>query len=361
MASLRRRLGALISLCVLTLVVTGARALAADAFTVRGLDVDVTAATVAAAKEQALAEAERTGFRRMLERLTSPADLARLPAADARQYVRDVSVEQERSSAVRYLATMTVRYNPVAVKKLLRESGVKFAEPRQRAVVVVPLLRPAGGGLPAAWDEPGPWRAAWSNFGGDGLVPLVVAGTPPDPTGAASPPVDRIVALQPDLLAAIGARYRTGDVLVAIAAITANGAVEVSLSGGGSLPRPFDSKTFTAAEGGPEAAMRAAVAEISQSYDSQYKQQNTLSFDRSASLAAIAPLSGLGDWLALRERLGRAPQVRRWEIVSLTRDEAALSLHVVGETEQVRAALASAGLILEQGEGSWILRIGGGR
>jgi hypothetical protein len=126
------------------------------------------------------------------------------------------------------------------------------------------------------------------------------------------------------------------------------------------LPRPFDSKTFTA-EGGPEAAMRAAIAEISQGYEAQYKQQNTLSFDHSASLAVIAPLSGLGDWLSLRERLGRVPQVRRWEIVSLTRDEAALSLHVVGETEQVRAALASAGLTLEQVGGFWTLRIGGGR
>jgi len=360
MASLRRRLGALILLCVLTIVVTGPRALAADTFTVRGVDVDVTAATVAAAKEQAMAEAERTGFRRMLERLTSPADLARLPAVDARQYVRDVAVEQERSSAVRYLATMTVRYNPMAVKKLLRESGIKFAEPRPRALVVIPVLRPAGGGLPAAWDEPGPWRSAWTGLGGGGLVPIAVAGSVPDPTGAPPPPVDRIVALQPDILSAIGARYRTGDVLVAVATVTANGGVEVSLSGGGSLPRPFDSKTFTA-EGGPEAAMRAAVADIAQTYETQYKQNNTLAFDHAASLATVAPLTGLGDWLALRERLGRVPQVRRWEIVSLTRDEAVLSLHVVGETEQIRAALASAGLVLEQGDGNWTLRIGGGR
>ncbi|CCG40020.1 conserved hypothetical protein [Magnetospirillum molischianum DSM 120] len=338
---------------------TGPRALAADTFTVRGLDVDVTAATVTAAKEQALAEAERTGFRRMLERLTTPADLARLPATDARQYVRDVAVEQERSSAVRYLATMTVRYNPAAVKKLLREAGVKFAEPRSRALVVVPVLRPAGGALPTVWDEPSPWRAAWVAQGGGGLVPLAVAASVADPT-VASPPVDRIVALQPDILAAIGARYRTGDVLVAVATVNAAGAVEVTLGGGGSLHRPFDSKTFTA-EGGPEAAMRTAVAEIAQGYETQYKQQNMLAFDHAATLPTIAPLSGLGDWLVLRERLGRVPHVRRWEIVSLTRDEAALSLHVVGETDQVRAALASAGLNLEQAEGVWTLRIGGAR
>jgi len=366
MASLRRRLGALILLGFLLVVAGAARAVAADAFTVTGIDVDVSAANVAQAREQALAEAPRLGFRKLLERFVTGGDIGRLAAVDARQYVRDVSVEQERASAVRYLATLTVRYNSVAVRRLLRESGVKFTEPRLRPVVVVPLLRGANGALPARWDEPNPWRAAWSAAGDSilgGLVPLVVASLPaptPDAAGAVppGPPVDRLAAFDPLLLGYVGARYRTTDVVVAIASPNASGGIDVTLGGIG-LPRPFDFRAY-GGEAGLDAAMRAAVADIDQGFEGQQRQQNTLSYDHPASQAVVAPLSSLADWVSLRERLGRVPQVRRWELVSLSRDEAALTLHTVGDPEQVRGALAGVGLTLEPGEPTATLRLGGG-
>jgi hypothetical protein len=360
MASLRRRLGALILFGFLFAVVAAPQAGAADAFTVTGIEVDVSAANVAQAREQALAEAPRLGFRKLLERLVV-GDPGRLAALDGRQYVRDVSVEQERASAVRYLATLTVRYNPVAVRKLLRESGLKFTEPRLRPVVVVPLLRGAGGALPARWDEPNPWRAAWTNAGEaitGGLVPLVVAALPANADPAALPPPERLAAGDPQWLGYLGARFRSGDVVVAVATPTASGGVEVALTGIG-LPRPFDLRTY-GGEAGFDAALRAAVADIDQGFETQQRQQNTLSYDHPATQAVVAPLSGLSDWLSLRDRLGRVPQVRRWELVSLSRDEAALTLHTIGEAEQVRAALAAAGLTLEPGEPAAVLRLGGG-
>ena len=348
-------------------------ALAADPFTVTGIDVDVSAANVAQAREQALAEAPRLGFRRLLERLVGASDVVRLAGIDGRQYVRDVSVEQERASAVRYLATLTVRYNPAAVRRLLRESGAKFTEPRLRPVVVVPLLRGAGGTLSPRWDEPNPWRAAWVAAGdtiGGGLVPLVVASLPPpapDPTGAVPPglPVERLAAADPAVLSAIGARYRSADVVVAIASPSASGGLEVMLSGIGAS-RPFDFRAYSG-DGGLEAAMRSAINDIDQGYEAQQRQQSQQqpppSYDRSApqsSQSVVVPLTGLPDWVAFRERLGRVQQVRRWELTTLSRDEAALVLHTVGDSEALRAALAGAGLILEPGEPAGVLRLGGG-
>ena len=80
-----------------------------DAFTVRGVDVDVSAANPQAAKDQALAEGQNRAFHQLLDRLIQPADQSRLPKADGTQYVRDFSVDQERASATRYIATLTVR------------------------------------------------------------------------------------------------------------------------------------------------------------------------------------------------------------------------------------------------------------
>ncbi len=332
---------------------------AADAFAVRGIEVDITAQAVAAAKEQAIAEAQRVGFRRLLERLTMPADHGRLPHADALQYVRDVAIEHERSSAVRYIAALTVRYNSSAVKKLLRDAGIKYAEPRPRPVVIVPVFRPIGTGRALLWDDPNPWRAAWLGQGSGGLVPLVV------PTGdvadAQGLPVEKALAGDAEALGALGSRFRTPDVLVMAAMVNgAANAVEVTATGMPGVMKPFDIRSYPIGEAGLDAVLRHAAAEAAQTLDNAYKQQNLLSFDRAASMAVMVQLRGLEDWVAVRERLGRVTQVRRWEIVSLSKEEAALMLYTVGEPEQVKATLGAAGLQMDWNDGFWAMRLRGG-
>ncbi|CAA7627191.1 conserved hypothetical protein [Magnetospirillum sp. UT-4] len=320
-----------------------------------GIEVDVSASGTQAAKDQAIAEAQRQGFRMLLDRLIQPADQARLPKAEAAEYVRDFTVDRERSTSTRYLATLTVRYNPAAVKRLLQGAGIAYAEPRVRPVVVVPVLKNAAGRL-VLWDEPNPWRAAWAASGSGGLVPLVV---PPGDIGDVQA-ITAEQALAADLRAmqGLGARWRTPDVLVAAAALAPGGKVmEVVLHAGPTAPKPFDSLAYKLAEGETvEALMARAARDIARAIDTVYKQPNLLEFDRAGTLSTLVPLQGLPDWLTVRERLARVSQVRRWELVSLSKAEAAIVLHTVGDAEQVRAALGRAGLALDWGEGLWVMR-----
>jgi hypothetical protein len=347
-------LGAIRLLCaVLAVSAIPVLAWAADPFQVSGIEVDVTAANVAAAKDKAIADAEREGFRRLLERLTQPADHGRLPKADPIQYVRDVAIEQEKSSTVRYIATLSVRYNAASVKKLLQGAGLKYADPRPRPVAVVPLYR--AGGRALLWDDPNPWRAAWALVGNGALVPLAIPSG--DLADVQSLPTDKAMAADGPALAAFAQRYRTSDVLLATAMVNAAGsAIEVTLGGSAGIPKPYETKTYPIGEAGPDAALKVAALDIAQGLDATYKQQNLLAFDRAASLPVMVALKGLDDWVAVRERLGRVPQVRRWEIVSLSRDEAAIVINTLGEPDQVKGALANAGLVLEQGEGFWTMR-----
>ena len=343
-------------LLLLLLIAAASPAMAApDAFSMRGIEVDVTAANVTAAKEQAVAEAHRIAFRRLLERLTMATDYGRLPNVDPMQYVRDYALEQERSSTVRYIATLTVRFNSAAVRKLLRDAGLHYAEARPRAVVVVPVFKGKDGRM-VLWDDPNPWRAAWYAQGTGGLVPLLVPQG--DVIDAASINAEQAMALDPDRVAALSQRYRTPDILVAAAAISQSGTqIDVSVRGTPGLPRLFESKSWELPEGvAPETVLRHVAAEMGAAMDSAYKQGNLLQFDRAATLSTLVPLTGLDEWLAVRQRLSQVSQVRRFEVVSLSRQEAALVLHILGDQEQVRTALAGAGLSLEWGDGYWLMR-----
>lgn len=363
MPSLRFPRAWLLSLAVLAMVcaVSPVRAQAAgDAFAVRGVDVDVTAANPQAAKEQALAEGQERAFRTLLERLTQPADHARLPKVDGTLYVRDFSVDQERSSATRYIATLTVRFNPTAVRKLLQGEGIAYAEPRGRVLVVVPVYVPTGGRA-VLWDDPNPWRDAWNALGGGGLVPVAVP--PGDLADVQTITAERALAGDVQAMQSMGARWRTSDVVVAVASPSPGGkGLDVSLIASPSAPKPFDSIAYPLTEGeNLDAVMLRAVQNINQNMDTVFKQPNLLAFDRVGSLSTLVPLAGLADWLNVRERLSQVPQVRRWELVSLSKAEAALVLHTVGEHDQVVAALQRAGLGLEPAEGYWIMRPVSGR
>lgn len=329
----------------------------ADAYSVRGIDVDVTAASVTQAKEQAIADGQRQAFRLLLERLTAPEDHPRLPAVDGIDYVRDFSIEQERSTAVRYLATLTVRFNPAAVKKLLREAGINYAEPRGRSVVVVPVFQPAQGRA-VLWDDPNPWRAAWQRLNGGGLVPLTVP--PGDLADVQAITADQALAGDAERVRLLSEAYRGADVMVVAAGIQPGGAgVDVLLHSSANAPKPFDSVAYRLADGeSVEQLLARAARDIQRAIDTAYKQPNVLQFDRAASLAALVPISGFEQWLGVRDALGRVPQVRRWELVSLSKAEAAVILHIVGDQEQVRGALARQGLTLDWTDGYWTMRSG---
>lgn len=331
----------------------GARAQAGfDPYAVQGVEIDVSAANTQAAKDQGLVEAQRQAFASLLERLTAAEDRARLPKADGVEYVRDFTVEQERTTATRYIATLTVRFNAAAVKRLLQSAGIAVAETRARPVVVVPVFV-AEDGRAVLWDDPNPWRAAWSALHGGGLVPLVL---PLGDLGDVQT-ITPAQALAGDALAmqSLGARWRTPDVLVAAATLRGK-VVDVALHAGPTTPKPFEALSYKQAEGETaEALLARAAKDVSRAVDTMHKQSVHAAGGDSGTLSALVPLSGLNQWLAVRDRLGRVPQVRRWELVSLARTEAAVILHVSGDSAQLGEALAKGGLTLAWHDGFWTL------
>lgn len=338
-----------------------AGAQAADAFTVRNVAVDVTGQNANAAREQALAEGQRLAFRRLLERLTDPSSHARLPQTTNDQIiemVRDLAIEHEKSSSVRYIASLSVRFKPDAVRRLLRDANIAYAETRSRAVLLLPVH--VAGGRAVLWEDPNPWRTVWAGRAASGLVPVVVPfGELADVTAI---DVDGATAGDIEGMAAIGERYGTSDVMVAVAEVKPGGdarpEVDVRLLvNGPSVPRPWDAQTFTATETETlETLLKRSAEETAAAIDEAYRSENLLQFNRAASLSAVVPIQGMADWMAVRERLGRVAAVRGYELVSISRGEAAVILHFVGDQQQLEATLAQNGLPLAWGNGLWIMQ-----
>ena len=101
--------------------------------------------------------------------------------------------------------------------------------------------------------------------------------------------------------------------------------------------------------------MARAAAELSRRVQDNWKNDNLLHFTRKAVVAVTVRIGGLGDWLAVRERLERVAVIRKAELVLLSRDEVRVNLHYIGEPEQLSLALEQADLTLSRDGDDWLL------
>ena len=357
--------GAGVALLVLAPGMFSGRAGAQEVFTVTDVRVDATAKTAAAARETARAEGERRALGRLLARLTLRADQARLPVLERSQIaalVRNFEVEEEKTSSVRYLAKLTIRFKRKALRRLLRAHDIPFAETLSEPVLVLPVYEVAD--ALALWDDPNPWREAWARQPKrDGLVPLVV------PLGDLSDIADigAEQALRGDdaRISAIAWRYGAADALIALARLRAVPLenlpqVEVSVGRFGASAREWAIvETFTAASpDGLEELLARAAEVVAVAVEENWKRDNILRFDRQGDITVAVPIERLEDWLEVRKRLQRVAFIRRSDLVYLSRGEARARLRFIGEVEQLALALAQSDLILSREASSWILRLG---
>mgnify|MGYP003979443031 FL=1 len=137
----------------------------ADIFTVQGLAVDVTAESAVAARRQAMREGQRQALNILLRRITLRTDHLSLPdpSDDAiTQIVATVEVAKEKTSTIRYLAELTVRFRRNAVRGLLRGVGISFSETRAKPILVLPIFEK--GAVLSLFEAGNVWRGAWQRL-----------------------------------------------------------------------------------------------------------------------------------------------------------------------------------------------------
>lgn len=134
-----------------------------DVYTVRDIHVDVTASDSVAARNAAINRAQSTAFDRLVERLVPRWEQARLDNMDADQIspmIRDFSVNNERRSATRYVADITVRFNENIVQTFFDRQQIFYSDQPRPPVLLAPIWR--DGNELILWQDNNPWRVVWN-------------------------------------------------------------------------------------------------------------------------------------------------------------------------------------------------------
>jgi hypothetical protein len=363
---LQSRPGGVLLVALLGLCLTPAPALAQSdmaVFQVSGIEVDASAADAVAARQQAVRAGQREGLDRLLRRLVPAEEYQLLPAVgdlNVDRYVQNFEIANEELSATRYLAQLTVRYEPDAVRELLQTSSLSFAQTRSVPIVVLPLYQgPDGVRL---WPDDNPWWQAWAdNLDPERLLRLVL------PLGdledMVSLTADQVQARDRGALTSFAERYGSEDALVVSAAPlaaeqVAEGAVGVQLA----MERIGYVEQVNPPEmirGRPGQTLEElhgeAVRGLQSSLDERWKSANLLRFDQAGLMVVDIPITALSDWVGINRGLESLPEVSQVEIASFARDNVRAQIRYIGDQFRLEQALAQLGLTLSREGESWLL------
>ncbi|KLN60191.1 hypothetical protein WH96_13480 [Kiloniella spongiae] len=331
-----------------------------EVYTVHGISVDATADTVIEAKKAALSQGYEKAFLALIRKLVPEHDHAKVPklnSKDALNYVLDISLSAERSSSVRYIANMTVRFKESQTRGLLRNSGAAIAETVSKPVLIIPIEKRADSSL--LWEDRNQWRTAWGGVGAsNGLVPLTMPLGDLDDLAL----VDAKGALAGNEgLWKLAGKYGSSDVFLSVAEITNDGAaanlsaVRVGRFGEG---RRYQLNVTKAEGETTQKMLRRAARSLDNSLQHDWKQANLLQFGVERWIQVEVPISGLQDWVLVNNRLQGVPAINKVKTRSINRSQVNLDVYFAGDERQLSLALAQKDLALVLNERSiWELQI----
>jgi len=351
------------SLLGLVLTAEPARALQPDeVFVVAPVPVDVTAESALVARFEALRMGQSLGWKRLLARLTLPGDAAGLVDFGSEQLaplIQGFEVLRERTSAVRYLATLSYSFNRGEVRRALANAGVAFAETPSRPVLIIPVLTSEGVGV--LWEDPNPWREVWQNLPSrDGLLPIVV----PHGDLADIRDLSTVQALRGDKerLRAVADRYGARDVVVVRAARLFDRSdnlpvLEISMvrgNGTGTEETIIDSIKGQNADD-LIGLLDAGVTRVVETLSTSWKQANLVRPGLESRVSVVVPIVGFAQWVSIKKRLQGIGVLRHIELLRLSKREAVMDLWVQGDETQLRNALRQRDLELHEGRTDYVL------
>jgi Uncharacterized protein conserved in bacteria (DUF2066) len=372
------------ALALLLGVISGARIASAEeqspdySATVK---VDATADSAAAARDLARIDGQRKALAVVIEGLSGSPDPVKLPKLDDKaitDMVESFEVANERMSAVRYIADYTFHFRPSKVRRLVHvvdnasvetsnkpssDAAGKPAVPESvpKPIVVLPVYQ--DGGRIVLWDDPNPWREAWGQRSPEpsGAVRLTIPlGDAGDLTAIDA---DRAVSGKSEALTTIAQRNGGSETIVALATATREGdhisnlQLSIKRYRSGRLA-DTQSLALDPHSGESESDFLKRVADAAAS-EILAKRNANLGTDQQATLSAAVPISSLGDWIQVRDRLASVPTVRKVDLLSLTRQEARIQLRYVGSPDQLKSNLAEVDLDLGGGDPVWRLQRSG--
>jgi hypothetical protein len=339
-----------------------------DPYTVTNVAIDASADNALTAQTEAMRQGQELAVHHLIERLTLEEDRFEtafdftprmnefgemvqdnaLDLSVVAEMISGIEIQNEQRSATRYLADLTISFDPRVVERIFSNYGVPYVEAQSRPTMVLPIFNEGGQFL--LWED-NVWREAWQaqNFS-NALTPMFV----PE-EGEALLSARDALTLNEAALASLAGAYNVNRIAV-LRAEERDGLRRF----GGYLVSIASDGTFEVSTWGPEnvfGGWRDAAARFVTERETDWKQQSIVRDLETEEFRVTVLYGGIGEWRSLQDALTGASLVEAARLDAMSRDGALMTVNFRGAREQLISELAERGAVLEeQPELGWIIR-----
>ncbi|MCH8685300.1 hypothetical protein [Pedomonas mirosovicensis] len=315
----------------------------ADPFSVKEIAVDVVASNATQAREAGIRTAQRRAWRQLWARLTGQAESSAPSLGDGSldRLVAAVDVISERFSSKRYIARLTVDFDPIPVRATIGEMGIGPQGHKSHPILLLPALKDGG-----AWlgiDPRNPWFRAWTAFGDvrSAIDYVRVTGTPAD---AVFLNAKRGVDPSKDLMRLALLRYGAQDFAVAEARLDRSapggpvkgtfrilhgldneviGTVELTAERPADVPAML-AEAVTKLDAAMNKALEAGKLKASEMVSAadmvapNAEEEQTFAMQSAGSIEVLVDTPDAASWSTLEQQLRRAPSLTGLTITGLS-------------------------------------------
>ena len=306
----------------------------ADVFLVQKVPVDVTSDSSTHARDEALSLAQRQAFETLVQRITRAEDVQQLQwpeAKDIVNWVSDVSMSNEKTSPVRYMADVNVRFDADKIKTWLEEKKVPYMAQVMQPAWVVPIYR----GAEAGDSTTNPWVQAWETTYNSEIVPLsVVSDDSFDEEQPAAPTFIATAIIYPNKVQVQFKPDSSSNTLLSSVSII----------------HPLSLKQ--------DVPWKKLVQKTQKQLEKMWLDKNIVRFDKPTFISVIVPIKDLSEWVKVREHLDKIKLIKKYDVRAMRKDQAQIDVYFAGQLDVFIKAMDQENLFLSAVPGNdfWILR-----
>ena len=328
---------------------------AQNVYQVTGVTVDVTANDASKARQQAFNKAQRDAFDILLSRMLlsteDTVNLANLSFTEITTLIQDFEVINEKSSSVRYIATLSFQFKADAVKNLFRQYNIDFVETVSDRTLLLPIF--SEGDKDVLFEERNFWLNTWKtdlpNF--SFLTPILPLGDIEDIESVLF--IDNTLQIEGNSYRFLSDKYQISKViLVKLSKIEANfSKIEITTftkeglanSEEIMLDLPFSSY---------QALVNATIAHL----DRQWKMEHVINNNSVNSAKIFVTFENSATWYEIRQKISKISLIEKLDIIRIANHQIDLEIQFNGTNDKFIQAIRNTGLdIKELGTSSYLI------